>query len=167
MLADQPPAWYAVRTFPKHERTTAAIFANKGIEHFHPTYRARARWSDRLKTLERPLFPGYLFARIAYPERLLVLNTPSVIGIVSHGRHETPIPDQDIENVRRMIASGLPLLPWPRLVPGQQVRILYGPLEGLRGTLIRARNVWRMVVSVPMLQRSVLAEVDLECLSPA
>jgi transcription antitermination factor NusG len=167
MLPDCPPAWYAVRTVPHHERATAAIFDNKRIPYFHPTYFARSRWHDRTKTLERPLFPGYVFAHIDYSLRLQVLATPSVMNIVSHGRHETPIPDDDIENVRRLIASGYPLLPYPNLVPGQPVRILHGPLEGLAGTLIRVKNAWRMVVSVPLLQRSVSTEIDRDCLSAA
>jgi transcription antitermination factor NusG len=167
MLPDYPPAWYAVRTFPNHERTTATIFENKHIPHFYPTFRARSRWHDRTKTLDRPLFPGYVFAHIDYSLRLPVLSTPSVMNIVAHGRHETPIPDQDIENVRRILASGYPVLPYPNLVPGQPVRILRGPLEGLAGTLIRAKNVWRMVVSVPLLQRSVSTEIDIDCLAAA
>ena len=165
MLPNQPPSWYAIRTFPNHERTTAAIFHNKEIPYFFPTYRSRSRWHDRTKTLDRPLFPGYLFARMDYSQRPAVLSTPSVRSIVSHGRHESPIPDSDIEYIRRMIASGLPLLPWPALAPGQSVRILHGPLAGLSGTLVRAKNVWRMVVSVSLLQRSIAAEIDLDCLA--
>jgi transcription antitermination factor NusG len=167
MMPDQPPAWYAIRTLPHHERTASLMLANKGVTQFYPVYRARARWSDRMKTLDRALFPGYLFAHFAYPQRLHILNTPSVLAIVSYGRHETPIPDSDIEAVRRMIASGLPLLPIPRLEPGQPVRILEGPLAGLLGTLVRAKSGWRMVISVPLLQRSISAEVDLDCLAAA
>jgi transcription antitermination factor NusG len=167
MLYDQLPAWYAIRTQPNHERITAAIFANKRVPHFLPTYRTRSRWHDRTKNLERPLFPGYLFAHMDYSLRPHVLATPSVLSILSHGRHETPIPDSDIEAIRRLMASGIPLSPWPNLVPGQRVRILHGPLEGLAGTLIRAKNLCRMVVSIPLLQRSIAAEIDIESLAAA
>jgi transcription antitermination factor NusG len=139
----------------------------KGYEEFLPLYASRKRWSDRIKQCEKPLFPGYLFCRFDLSVRLApVLTTPGVISIVGAGHHPTPIPDEEIEAVRRIIRSGLPALPWPGLSIGSRVYIRDGPLTGLDGIITETDKVYRLVVSVTLLQRSVAVKIDREWAGP-
>ena len=70
------------------------------------------------------------------------------------------IPDSEIEAIRRMVGSPLKAEPHPFLKCGDRVRLRAGPLQGLEGILLRKRSVWKLLVSVEMLQRSVAVEVD-------
>jgi len=150
------PPWFALRVRPQHEKVAALALSERGLETFLPLYETQRRWSDRLKALCLPLFPGYLFARVPGPMRALALSAPGVLGWVSFGHGPALVPEEQISNVRRMIASGLPLEPWPPLQAGQCVRITGGPLAGLRGTLLQTRaGGCRVVVSVWLLQRAV------------
>ena len=154
-------SWFAIETRPRCEKLVGNILENKGYELFLPLYKSRRRWSDRIKELDLPLFPGYLFCRLSPQQRTLpLLTTPWVRQIVGIGRTPVPIPDQEIAAVQAILKSGLLARPWPFLKVGQCIRINYGPLEGREGILIATRKQFRFVVSVEMLQRSVAVELD-------
>ena len=70
--------WYALTVKPQHERAASRYLRDKGLDEFSPLYRARKRWSDRWKEVERCLFPGYVFCRFSYDDRLRVLGTPGI-----------------------------------------------------------------------------------------
>ena len=158
--------WYALTVKPRHERAAAQNLRQKGLEDFSPVYHDRRRWSDRTKDLEMHLFPGYVFCRFTYAQRLQVLNTPSVTSIVSFGKMPVPVADTEIMAVRAIVASGYPARQWPYLQAGQRVRIEEGCLAGLAGTLVREKDVCRVVVNVDLLQRSVAVEIDKEAIRP-
>ena len=154
--------WYALTVKPRHERTASRYLRDRGLEEFSPVYRARRRWSDRWKEMELCLFPGYVFCRFSYEERLLVLDTPSVASIVGFARTPAPVPDTEIAAIRQMVHSGRRIEPWPHLGIGERVRIEEGCLQGLCGSLVRERDCWRVVVNVEILERSVAVEIDRE-----
>jgi transcription antitermination factor NusG len=158
--------WHALTVTHRHERAASSHLLHKGLEGFSPVYRARRRWSDRVKELEVALFPGYVFCRFAPHERGSVLMTPGVTSIVSFGKTPGIVEDQEIAAVRTILASGLPAQPWPYLQAGQKVRVEQGCLQGLTGTLVRCRDDCRVVVNVELLQRSVAVEIDRSSLGP-
>ena len=159
--------WYAVRVRSNYESNVSTLLEHKGVEKFLPTYQSRRKWADRIKTLDLPLFPGYVFCRIPMEERNLVLTTGGVVNIVSIGRIPAPISDAEIEAVRKVVLSRAHAEPWPFLKIGQTVRIHSGSLAGIEGILIRVKNSWRVVISVTLLERSVAVEIDAAYVSPA
>lgn len=160
------PNWFALSVKPRHEKVAAIHLRMRGLEEFLPLQPVRRTWSDRKQTVELPLFPGYVFCRFTYQERLQALNTPGITAIVGFGKKEIPIDESEIASVRLLVSSGLPVSPWPYLRPGQAVRIERGALEGARGTIVRGRSPWRLVVSIELLNRSVAVEIDRELLEP-
>lgn len=166
MLNQSPdPRWYALTVKPNHERAAAQALESKGLETFVPLYRSRRRWSDRIKELELPLFAGYVFCRFASTERARILSTPGVNSVVGFGNQSAPVDDGEIQAVRTLVASGLPVGPWPFLRVGERVRVEAGPLCGVEGILTQVKDAWRVVVSIELLQRSIAAEVDRDSLS--
>jgi transcription antitermination factor NusG len=156
--AEQP--WYALRVRSNRERVTALHLRQRGYEEFLPCYKSERQWSDRRKTAEQFLFPGYVFCRLNFQKRLPVLTIPGVVGLVGLGKEACPVPDCEIEHVRTMIRSGLLVTPWPFLERGQTVLIERGPLTGLKGILLDVKGELRVVASIKLLQRSVSAEID-------
>ena len=159
--------WYAVRTRSNFERTASTVLAGKGYEQYLPLYREKKRWSDRTVISALPLFPGYVFCRFDSKKRVPILSTPGVFAIVGFGTEAAPIPDDEIEAIERVLHSGLAAGPCPFIREGQRIRIKYGPLENVEGILLKKKSEWRMVVSVPMLQRSVSVEIDASWISAA
>ena len=158
--------WFALRTKSNFEGLASQILRQKGYEEFLPTYRRRTYWSDRIKTIDRPLFPGYLFCRFDERARLPILVTPGVVSVVGFGKAPVAIPDEEIEAVRTLLRSGLPARPWPFVSVGQRLVIERGPLCGIEGILLEIRNHCRFIVSVNLLQRSVAAEVEPDWVRP-
>jgi transcription antitermination factor NusG len=158
--------WFALRVKSNFEKTSSQILLQKGYEAFLPTYYTRNRWSDRIKTVERPLFPGYLFCRFYVDDRLPILVTPGIVGVVGFGKTLVPIPEVEIQAVEAMVRSGLPTMPWPFLRVGQRLIMERGPLRGLEGILQEIKSSYRFVVSVNLLQRSVAAEVESDWVRP-
>ena len=159
--------WFALRVQHQHEKAVAQHLTAEGLETFLPLYRTRRIWSDRVKELELPLFSGYVFCRLPFSRRLLILTTPGVRSIVGFGSGPAPVRDEEITGLKTMMASGLPVRPWPYLKIGQRVRIERGPLLGLEGILLQFKGSWRLVMSVEILQRSVAVEVDRLAVRPA
>jgi transcription antitermination factor NusG len=153
-------AWFAVRVRPNHERAAERSLHGLGLEAYLPLHRVRRRWSDRIKEIESVLFPGYVFCRFGYPDRMRVLNSAGVRSIVSNGKDPLPVDDSEIAAVRALLRSGRPILPSPYMQIGQRVVIRDGPLASLRGVVVRARDAWRVVVSVEAINCSIAIEVD-------
>jgi transcription antitermination factor NusG len=156
---DQLP-WFALQVRARYEQSAADHLDGKGYEWFLPLYKCRKRWSDRIKEVESPLFPGYLFCRLNPQDRLPILKTPGVIQIVGSNRVPIAVDENEILGIQRMIASGIPNQPWPFLAAGDRVRIESGPLSGLEGILVEFKGNHRLVLSVSLLQRSVAVEID-------
>jgi transcription antitermination factor NusG len=152
--------WYAVHVRSRFESQISTVLRSKGYEEFLPTYRCRHQWSDRAKELDLPLFPGYLFSRFDARERLSILKSPGVIGIVGLGKAPIPISDEEIEAIQAIVRSGLPAEPWTHLTVGSRVFIEAGPLAGLEGIVVNVDKKFRLVVSVRLLQRSIGVEIE-------
>ena len=161
-----PMSWYALRIQSKLSGLASDTLRGKGYEEFLPLYRARRRWSDRVKQVELPLFPGYLFCQFDVNDRLPILTTPGVIGIVGAGKLPIPVDLEEIEAIRAILRSGLAAQPWPLLCVGSKVYIERGPLAGVEGIITNTDKVYRLVVSVSLLQRSVAVEIDREWARP-
>ena len=152
--------WFAVRTKPRSEKVVAAIAQSKGLEPFVPLYQCRRRWSDRFKSVDLPLFPGYVFCRLNPEYRLPVLTIPGVLHFVGLGKIPAPIEDTEIAAIQNALRSGLLAEPWEYLEVGQRVRIEEGPLSGLEGLLVEVRKKHRIVVSISLLKRSMAIEIE-------
>lgn len=159
-------SWYAVRIQSKLGSLAFDTLRGKGYEAYLPLSRSGRRWSDRVKQLDRPLFPGYLFCRFDVRRRLPILTTPGVISIVGAGKTPLPIDDEEIDTVRAVVHSGLAVQPWPFLRLGSKVYVEAGPLAGVEGIITNTDKVYRLVVSVSLLQRSVAVEIDRDWVRP-
>jgi transcription antitermination factor NusG len=154
------PFWYAAYTSANHEKRVAEQLGAREIEHFLPLYASVRRWKDRRVTLELPLFPGYVFARLALRDRLQVLQVPGVAKLVGVNGTPTALPEEAIEALRISLASGVRAEPYPFLTAGRRVQVKNGPLAGMTGILVKRKNRARFVVSMELIQRSIAVEMD-------
>jgi len=163
MSAEHYQRWYAAYTRHQHEKYVASSVSGKGIEAFLPLYNVRSLWADRVKTIQKPLFPCYLFVRMDLARRLAVLQTAGVCCLVGTSDGPSSIPDREIESIRCAVNSRLLVEPFPFLNAGDWVRVTSGPLAGVEGILVRKAKQDRLVLSIEMLQRSVAVEIDGYC----
>ena len=159
-LSFSEPHWYAAYTSANHERRVAENFAARSVEHFLPLYASLRRWKDRRVKLELPLFPGYVFVRLALRDRLKALQVPSVVRLVGFKGAPVALAEEEVESLRRTLAEGVRAEPHPFLRVGRRVRITAGPLAGREGILKWWKGNLRVVLSIELIKRSASIEVD-------
>jgi transcription antitermination factor NusG len=152
--------WYALRVRSNFEQRVSTALRGRGFEEFLPQYRSRRAWSDRIKEISLPLFPGYIFCRLNPLYRLPILQTAGVIEIVGVGGQPYPVAEGEMAAIRRVLAGGVSVSPWPFVRAGQRVEIHQGPLAGLEGILTSVKNEQLLLLSVDLLQRSVAVSIE-------
>ena len=159
---EKPLNWYAIQTRSRHEKKVADEIHEKGISAFLPLVTRVHRWSDRSKEVQLPLFPGYVFVHTtAAPEaHIAVLRTPGVANFVGSRGHGTPIPNRQIENIRVILDHNVPFELYPFLEVNQRVRIRGGALDGVEGVLTAKNPDQSLIVSLDLIQRSLLVRVS-------
>jgi len=153
-------SWYALQVRGRQEFNISENLGSNGYEWFLPLYKCSKRWSDRIKQVDSPLFPGYVFCRFNPLDRLPILKIPGVIQIVGFNRQLVAVDEEEIHAIQALVASGIPNHPCPYLEVGDKVRIESGPLRGLEGLLIEFQGNHQLVLSVSLLQRSVAVKID-------
>jgi len=152
--------WYALQSYPRHEKRVHEDLSLRGIESFLPLYESVHRWKNGCKVrVELPLFPGYLFVNINPRERFKVLSLPGAVSIVGSISGPWPLPDAEIVGLRDSVKSHK-FEPHPYLAVGQKVRIKSGPLADLTGFLVRQAGGLLVVLSVELIRQAVAIEVD-------
>jgi transcription antitermination factor NusG len=158
--------WFAVYTLSCREKQVSRHMDVHAIEHFLPVTKARRRWKNGCTVVvEEPLFPGYLFVRIERSARTQVLAVPGVHSIVGTGKDPIPLPNFEIETLRRSVDL-LKIEPHPYLNVGDRATVLRGPLGGMTGIVVRKKNGLRFILSLDLIMKSVAVEVDASDLEP-
>jgi transcription termination/antitermination protein NusG len=161
-------SWYAVQTLSRHEKLVRGQLQKQNVEHFLPTIKRLNQWTDRKKEVEVPLFPGYCFAKLAWEDRLAVLQSQGVVRLVGGMGRPEPIPAHEIDSLRMLVKNyRSKLMPHSYLQEGMHVEVTNGPLRGVKGRLVREARYARLVVSVSLIQRSVAVEIDVDSVVPA
>jgi transcription antitermination factor NusG len=162
--------WFALYTRARHEKVVTNSLQQRGLTAFLPFVSQVHRWSDRRKTVQMALFPGYTFVRTANtPESFVhVLATPGIVGFVGAGGRGTPIPEKQIEDIQTVLMQELACAMHPFLRVGQRVRVRGGCLDGVEGLLAAINGNRSLVISVESMPRSIaicIEGYDVEILS--
>jgi transcription antitermination factor NusG len=166
MIKHDNDNWFAVYVRPRHEKRVQYLFEQKGLSSFLPLYKLRKRWADRMKEVEFPLFPQYLFCQLDENRKLPVLSTPGVLRIVGDGSKPVPVDPEELEAIRRVVEAGLSCDPISSWREGMPVHVVAGPLAGVTGTLVHVKQTTGLVLSISLLRRSVLVHMDQDCVAP-
>jgi transcription antitermination factor NusG len=166
LVGHQNRQWHALYTCAQHERRVFEELERRSIESFLPLYESVRRWKDRQVRLDLPLFQGYVFVRIALQDKLRALEVPGVVRLVGFGGVPAPLPNEQVDAMRASMTRLLRAEPHAYLTAGRRVHVRRGPLQGLEGILIRRKSVFRLVVSVELIMRSVALEVDASDVEP-
>jgi len=162
------PAWYALYTRSRFEKKLLLELTDRSVEVFLPMREVLSRWKDRRKRIWLPLFPGYIFINhIDTPEnRYRILNIPGAVRFVGIEGRPEPVPDEQIDGVRRFLEASIAVDPYPYLQVGQRVEIIAGPLKGITGILVQKRGKFRFVLQVDLIRQAVSVEIDASDVRP-
>ena len=159
------PRWYVLSVRSHQENRVTKHLTGRGVEHYLPCYSSLRNWKDRRVTLQMPLFPGYVFVRLALLERMKVLTVPQVVSLVKVGSGPAEMSAQEIDSIRRGVEYAK-AEPHEYLKEGRQVEIISGVMAGMQGVLVRWKNCTRVVVCLDSIARAFVLEVDAACVKP-
>lgn len=154
--------WYALGVTARHEKSVARILLHKGFEAFLPVYVNRHQYARRAREFELPLFPGYVFCRFPGNARLPILTTPGVLHVVGAGREPVPVDAGEIAAIQMAASAKSRMSPCPYWKSGQKARVMDGALAGVEGIVMSEKRPEKLVLSISLLKRSVLVEIDAE-----
>jgi len=154
--------WYAVQTYSCRERVVAQSFISKEICYYLPLLSEKRRWSDRIKTVQVPLFKNYLFVKIAPVQEDFwkITSTRGVTRILGDERGPTAIADKEIKAVAHVLANRNKLKVVCGFQRGQPVRVKAGPLRGMEGCFVLMKGRDHLAVNISILGQSILAEIN-------
>lgn len=156
-------AWYALRHLSNRAFAVREALRRDGVEVFLPTYQVETRWSDRMKKVDRPLFPGYIFARFKSERAEAILRTRGVYEILSIDQQPEAVPDLVIANLQRLAAQRGARIARCPYVAGVMVTVLRGPFAGVAGVVTRTQGEpghATLTIPVQILGRAVSVEIE-------
>jgi len=155
--------WYAFRVRPRHEKSVSRLLRSRCCSEFLPLFKTRTRWSDRIATVERPLFPGYIFCELERHEVGSIRLTPGIFDVVRAGSNPLPARRDEVESLLHAVRNDLPIEPCEveGLSGGEWLHVVAGPLSGISGSLVKVSGEDRLLISIELLHRQVLVELPL------
>jgi transcription antitermination factor NusG len=152
--------WRVVQTRSRSEKKTAAFIEAMGVKSYLPLHKRKKQWSDRTKTVEEPLFPGYLFAQFAEGQRYPLLNAPGVVRIVSFGGEYASVSDEQIGALQKLTyLDSEVVVVNAELACGQEVFIASGPFKNLSGRLVRHNGKGKLLIEFSVIGQGLLVEL--------
>lgn len=153
-------SWRVLHVIANHEKRVAELLTVRSLEHYLPLYKDRSRWSDRVVTVERPLFAGYVFVRFAPEARISVISTPGVLRLLGDEKRDT-VSALEIERIRQGLANGCLLRPHAPIEIGNRVRVIRGAFEGAEGIVTELRQQCKVVMALSLTRQCFSLEIDL------
>lgn len=153
--------WHVLHVLSNHEKRVSQHLVVRSVEHYLPLYTERVRWTDRTVVAERPLFSGYVFARVTPQSRLSVISTPGVLHLLGE-EERNMVCNEEVERIREGLASGLPLQPHFGIAVGTRVRIRDGVFAGIEGMVTELRKQCRVIITLAAVRQcfSVESAID-------
>jgi transcription antitermination factor NusG len=152
--------WHVLHVLSNHEKRVIQHLQARSVEHYLPLYSERVKWTDRTVTTERPLFSGYVFARVQPEIRLSVVSVPGVLRLLGDEQRDL-VGEEELARIREGLKRGLPLRPHPSIPKGTRVRVLTGIFAGVEGVVTELRQQCRVIVTLAAVRQSFSLEAGL------
>lgn len=157
--------WHAAYTKPRAEKKALERLTEAGFEAYLPLRRSKRKWSDRIKWVETPLFPSYIFIRVNESEYYNAISLPELVRWVSFEGKAAVIPDHQIDLIKRLLKEKKKLIvPRTHFAPGQKIIVNAGTFVGMEGELVRHNNRNKVLIRLGDSFKNLLLTVPLELL---
>ena len=150
--------WHALLVRPRLEQWVASRLNSLGVETYVPMLQLSRQLRGGFRSIEIPLFPGYVMCKTAVPASLWTI--PGVVSIVWGTHEKQDVTEETMRDVRRILESGLRVQRWPFETQGETVMIAAGPLDGISGVLGIDANEQVFIFSIHLIHESIALNAD-------
>jgi transcription antitermination factor NusG len=158
-MHDSP--WHVLHVLTNHEKLVAQHLNVRAVEHYLPLYSERVKWTDRTVVAERPLFSGYVFARVSPQNRITVISTPGVLRLLGNEKRDM-VRAAELDKIRAGLSSGLLLRPHADMTVGTRVRVRDGIFAGTEGVVTDFRHRCKVVITLSAVRQCFSMEAKLD-----
>jgi transcription antitermination factor NusG len=158
LISQREILWYAFVTKPRHEKKVQAYLQGAGVPNYLPLRKTLNQWKDRKRWVEAPLFSSYIFCHIPFVDRYEVLQAPGMVRIVGIGGNPMAVQDREIDDIRKLLETGMNLEVRSGMIPGDYVKITGGILMGFEGQIVEERGRSYFEINIPSIGKSILVD---------
>lgn len=159
------PGWYLLYTKPKHEKKAVDYLNDLNIEAFLPLVPIFRKWSDRVKLVNIPLFPSYVFIYLKQMSDYFVgLSYNGILYYVKFEGKIARVDDTIVQDLRIAVSNGNNIeVSASTLSCGERLVVSDGPFAGMCCEVVRFNNKRKIIVRLNLIQRNVLVEMPICC----
>jgi transcription antitermination factor NusG len=152
--------WLAIYTKPRWEKKVSQLLTDKGIESYCPLNKVKRKWSDRIKTVEEPLFKSYVFVKVADDDRTKVRLANGVVNFVYWNGKPAIIREKEIQTIKRFLDEHENVQVRPmEFAVNQKVLIKRGTFMDKRAVVVDVRRK-EVKVAIESLGQELVAYID-------
>ena len=156
----QNKKWYVAYTVPRCEKMVDGLVKDRGINCFLPMVEQERKWSDRIKKVQTPLFPGYLFVNTSVDKLYDLYQIDQLLRFISFDQKFATVSDKEIDAIKSLLYHRYEVKPEDRVYRiGERVKIGKGPLKGMEGMLVSKNSTQRFVIQIKTLNRSIQVDI--------
>ena len=149
-----PLLWHVAYVKSRSEKKVKERLDRMGIQAFLSLIKTVRQWSDRKKTVQVPLFNGYIFLQLSGDDYTRVRMVEGVVNFIYQEKKIAVVPEKQIEDIRTFLESGLPVsASTDTFAKGEQVVINFGPLNGYQGELLEIENEKHFIVRIAVINQ--------------
>jgi transcriptional antiterminator RfaH len=100
-MSSNADSWYVLYTKPRNEKKVAERLTGAGYSVYCPLHKVRRQWSDRIKTVEEPLFRSYVFIQIEDAKRDEVFVYPGTVRYLFWLRRPAVVRQSEIATIQK------------------------------------------------------------------
>ena len=156
--------WFVLHSRPRQEKVLAADLGAMGVSCFLPTLKAVRFYGKRKRSVQLPMFSGYLFLRGTREQAYLADRTKRVAQIIDVPDQERL--DSELRQIHMALSMQAPLDPYPFLKEGVAVVVRSGPFQGLEGLVEKRMSETRLILQIETLGQATSLEIDASLLEP-
>lgn len=125
-----------------------------GYETYLPLCWVVRQWSDRLKRLEAPLFPSYVFVKSESKASVDLYSVKEFVSLVKFDKRPALVNDKEINMIKSILNEETEVQTESYLQKGTRVRVTAGQFAGMEGVVIKRDNKAHLVVKVDGLMKA-------------
>lgn len=95
--------WHVVYTRPRWEKKVAETLTRRKIENYCPIHQPVKQWSDRRKSVQKPLFTSFVFVRVSNSQVSSLSKINGVINLVYWLGEPAVIRPSEVEAIRKFV----------------------------------------------------------------
>jgi transcription antitermination factor NusG len=165
-MADNQKRWYALYTKPRWEKKVHKLLTQKNIEAYCPLNKVKRKWTDRVKTIEEPLFSSYVFVKVADEEKTEVRFVDGVLNFVYWNGKPAVVREEEIIVLKKFLSEYEDVqVSNIEIKPADEVMLTTGVMMGAKGRVLRVMGPNTVEVRIESLGFLITAKFDKKSLS--